>query len=76
MCVLIPPCGRSLVPVNADNSRSEAGRPHASYPDISFAVDTCDDAFQSQVGGQRARGRGQKGREEGRGQGQRRRVMV
>ena len=49
MCVLIPPCGRSLVPVNADNSRSEAGRPHASYPDISFAVDTCDDAFQSQV---------------------------
>jgi hypothetical protein len=40
----------SRVPVNLDNSRSEAGRPQASYPDISFAVDTCDDAFQSQVG--------------------------
>ncbi|KAL4422889.1 hypothetical protein ABPG75_009086 [Micractinium tetrahymenae] len=39
----------SHVPVNLDHSRSEAGTPQASYPEICFAVDSCDDAFQSQV---------------------------
>lgn len=47
-CRLHPPCSRT--PVNLDNSRSDAGRPQASYPDICFAVDSCDDAFHSQVG--------------------------
>ncbi|KAL4451166.1 hypothetical protein ABPG77_009238 [Micractinium sp. CCAP 211/92] len=39
----------SHVPVNLDHSRPDAGTPQASYPDICFAVDPCDDAVQSQV---------------------------
>lgn len=45
-----PPLRRcSHVPVNLDHSRPDAGTPQASYPDICFAVDPCDDAVQSQV---------------------------
>ncbi|PRW33062.1 hypothetical protein C2E21_7991 [Chlorella sorokiniana] len=39
----------SRVPVNLDHSRSDAGQPKESYPDICFAVDSCDHAFRSQV---------------------------
>lgn len=39
----------SRVPVNLDHSRSDAGQPKEAYPDICFAVDSCDHAFRSQV---------------------------
>ncbi|KAI3430577.1 hypothetical protein D9Q98_005170 [Chlorella vulgaris] len=39
----------SHVAVNLDDTRSDAGRPLTSYPDICFAVDTCDDAFQNEL---------------------------
>lgn len=40
---------RSRVPVNLDHSRSDAGQPRESYPDICFAVDSSDHALRSQV---------------------------
>jgi hypothetical protein len=52
----------TVTAVNLDSSRAEASNPQPCYPDICFAVDNFDNAFEDLVGSckqQHAQGGGQ-----------------